>query len=156
MNTKDTLIGPFLAVPRMTIGELLNLARGLKSEDGENPEYDRALVELVCFIVFREIGPHRAGVKEALEIQSPDGDDEKMDPDAVYQAFLEAIVERDCGAAEEYLAALQTWIGNGGFIPRVPVPEGEGKRARWWSPRAGSEFTREDFLVHLLEIHEGI
>ena len=27
---------------------ILKVARGLKSEDGENPEYDRALVEMTC------------------------------------------------------------------------------------------------------------
>jgi hypothetical protein len=32
---------------QVSIGRLCELARGLKSEDGENAEYDRALVELV-------------------------------------------------------------------------------------------------------------
>ena len=32
---------------RRSVGELVLLARGLKSEDGENTEYDRALVDLV-------------------------------------------------------------------------------------------------------------
>jgi hypothetical protein len=34
----------------MKIGllQLLNSAKSLKSEDGENPEYDRALVELIA------------------------------------------------------------------------------------------------------------
>jgi hypothetical protein len=31
----------------VTIMELIELAKGLKSEDGENSEYDRALLELV-------------------------------------------------------------------------------------------------------------
>jgi hypothetical protein len=31
----------------ITIRELIDLARGLKSEHGENAEYDRALLELV-------------------------------------------------------------------------------------------------------------
>jgi hypothetical protein len=32
----------------ITLTELLDIASGLKSEDGENPEYDRALVEVCC------------------------------------------------------------------------------------------------------------
>lgn len=31
----------------VSVGDLIALARGLKSDDGENPEYDRALVELI-------------------------------------------------------------------------------------------------------------
>jgi hypothetical protein len=31
----------------VAVSELIKLARGLKSEEGENKEYDRALVELV-------------------------------------------------------------------------------------------------------------
>lgn len=31
----------------ITLAALVDLARGPKSEDGENPEYDRALAELV-------------------------------------------------------------------------------------------------------------
>ena len=31
----------------ITVGDLIRLASGLKSEHGENPEYDRALAELV-------------------------------------------------------------------------------------------------------------
>ncbi len=31
----------------VTVERLIKLATGLKSEHGENPEYDRALVELV-------------------------------------------------------------------------------------------------------------
>ncbi len=33
---------------KLTVGDLLRLASNLKSEDGENPEYDRALVEIVA------------------------------------------------------------------------------------------------------------
>jgi len=32
----------------LSVKELFNLATDLKSERGENPEYDRALVELCC------------------------------------------------------------------------------------------------------------
>ena len=32
----------------ITIAELLHIAAWLISEDGENPEYDRALAELLC------------------------------------------------------------------------------------------------------------
>jgi hypothetical protein len=32
----------------LSVTKLLDFARGLRSEHGENPEYDRALVELCC------------------------------------------------------------------------------------------------------------
>lgn len=32
----------------VTVKTLLDIARGLKSEHSENPEYDRALCELIC------------------------------------------------------------------------------------------------------------
>jgi hypothetical protein len=35
---------------RVTIGRLIDEAKRLKSEHGENPEYDRALIELVTFV----------------------------------------------------------------------------------------------------------
>jgi hypothetical protein len=43
------LVGMKLSVfkARRSVAELILLARSLKSEDGENVEYDRALVELV-------------------------------------------------------------------------------------------------------------
>lgn len=34
--------------PQVKLTSLIEEARSLASEDGENPEYDRALVELVC------------------------------------------------------------------------------------------------------------
>jgi hypothetical protein len=36
-----------MATNAVSIARLIKLARDLKSEDGENPEYDRALVELI-------------------------------------------------------------------------------------------------------------
>lgn len=35
-------------VARISLWDLILAARELVSEDGENPEYDRALVELAC------------------------------------------------------------------------------------------------------------
>jgi hypothetical protein len=36
----------------VTVGDLIALARGLRSDDGENVEYDRALVELIADVVY--------------------------------------------------------------------------------------------------------
>ena len=38
-----------IKVAPITRGQLLKEARALKSEHGENPEYDRALAELIYF-----------------------------------------------------------------------------------------------------------
>jgi hypothetical protein len=32
----------------VSVGDLIRLARGLRDEDGDNVEYERALAELIC------------------------------------------------------------------------------------------------------------
>lgn len=47
---------------------LINIARDLRSEDGENPEYDRALVEVVGDF-FGYTSDHRGEVEKLLGIR---------------------------------------------------------------------------------------
>jgi hypothetical protein len=42
---------PYAREVTIPVDELYAAAAGLASDDGENPEYDRALVELICEIL---------------------------------------------------------------------------------------------------------
>lgn len=46
----DTFSGGRITMNKQIVRALLQEARQLKSEHGENPEYDRALVELITFV----------------------------------------------------------------------------------------------------------
>lgn len=48
---------------------LINLARGLVSEEGENPEYDRGVTELVCDALGVSIADHRAEVGQLIGVK---------------------------------------------------------------------------------------
>ena len=52
------------------LGQIIEIARGLKSDDGENVEYDRALIELVCEAAGLPLGDteNRNAVADALGI----------------------------------------------------------------------------------------
>lgn len=49
--------------------EILDAASGLVSEDGENPEYDRALVELTATLLGLPIDDNRALVARAIGVK---------------------------------------------------------------------------------------
>lgn len=59
------------AEKRNIMNYLIEIARGLRSEDGENPEYDRALVELICHAYGLESDSSRAHIAETIGI--PEG-----------------------------------------------------------------------------------
>lgn len=45
---------------------LIEAARSLRSEGAENLEYDRALVEFCCLLLFGEIDGYRAGMEDLI------------------------------------------------------------------------------------------
>jgi len=58
---------------RVTRAALIREAAHLKSEHGENPEYDRALVELVTFVTGGTAADLPATAREIGIVEHPDG-----------------------------------------------------------------------------------
>lgn len=52
---------------------LFNVAALLKSEDGENPEYDRALVEMISCLTGYDFDDVAARLEKWQEVEVPDG-----------------------------------------------------------------------------------
>lgn len=52
-------------------GNIIGIAAGLVSEDGENPEYDRALVEVTCEALGVPITDNREAVAQLIGVVQP-------------------------------------------------------------------------------------
>lgn len=61
-----TMIHQNIKTHKVTMGTVITVAKDLMSEHGENPEYDRALVELVAILSGFSPADHRDDVAELI------------------------------------------------------------------------------------------
>lgn len=61
------MIHPNIKTHKVSIGTLMAIANRLKSEHAENPEYDRALVELVAVVAGFSPADYRDDIAQLIE-----------------------------------------------------------------------------------------